>query len=102
MALRSCGPALLEGMRAGFYDIIVTPADRSVRKKSDQMVERSWSDSIARSATLSAKLRVRANGSLLPMMPQPSGVGFEFLFAGLPDRSSITSSRMASARRRTR
>ena len=27
-----------EGMRAGFYDIIITPGDRSVRKKSDQMV----------------------------------------------------------------
>ena len=73
-----------EGMRAGFYDIIITPGNRSVRKKSDQMVGAQLVGFDARSATLFAKFAGTSKWEPAPMMPQPSGVGFEFLFAGLP------------------
>ena len=74
-----------EGMRAGYYDIVVTPGTRSVRKKSDQMVSAQLVGFDARTATMFAKFAGTSKWEPAPMMPQPSGAGFEFLFAGLPD-----------------
>jgi hypothetical protein len=81
-----------DGMKAGFYEIIVTPGSRSVRTKSDQMVSAQLVGFDARSATVYAKFAGTSKWEPAPMMPQPSGVGFEFLFAGLPVPWTITSS----------
>jgi hypothetical protein len=72
------------GMRGTFYEIVVTPGDRSVRKRSDQLVGAQLVGFNAKGATLYAKFEGTSKWEPAPMMPQPSGVGFEFLFAGLP------------------
>jgi hypothetical protein len=73
-----------DGMKAAFYDILVTPGSRSVRTKSDQNISAQLVGCDSRSATLYAKFAGSSKWEPAPMMPQPSGVGFEFLFAGLP------------------
>ena len=73
-----------EGMRAGFYDIVVAPGSKSVRKKSDQVVSAQLVGFDSRNATLFAKFEGTSKWEPAPMAPQPSGTGFEFLFAGLP------------------
>ncbi len=74
-----------EGMRAGFYEIVIVPGNKSVRKKSDQNVTAQLVGFDSRSATLYAKFAGTSKWEPAPMAPQPSGAGFEFLFAGLPD-----------------
>jgi hypothetical protein len=74
-----------EGMRAGFYDIVVAPGNKSVRKKSDQSVTAQMVGFDSRNATLFAKFAGTSKWEPAPMAPQPSGAVFEFLFAGLPD-----------------
>jgi hypothetical protein len=70
---------------AAIYDVIVSPGDRSVRRKSDQMVTAQLVGFAAPNVTLFAKYQGTSKWEPVRMAPQASGAGFEFLFAGLPD-----------------
>ncbi len=86
MARRCCGPVLRERECAqDFYDIARHSGgpERAQEIGSDGRAQLVGFD--ARSATLFAKFAGTSKWEPAPMMPQPSGVGFEFLFAGLPD-----------------
>src|SRR5204862_3109119 len=68
-----------------FYDVVVARGTGSVRNTSDQMVSAQRVGFDARTAMLCGKCAGPSNCEPAPLMPQPSGAGLEFLFAGLPD-----------------
>jgi hypothetical protein len=68
-----------------FYDILVTPGDRTVRRKSDQLVTAQLVGFDSTHVTLKAKYASSTKWEELQMQPQPSGNAFEFLFASLSD-----------------
>jgi len=67
-----------------FYEIVVTPGNRTVRRKSDQLVVAHLTG-----FDMQPRLRARYHGATkwqdVAMQHQPSGSGYEFLFAGLTD-----------------
>ncbi|MEJ7608198.1 MAG: hypothetical protein WKF37_18510 [Bryobacteraceae bacterium] len=74
-----------EGSRAAFYEVVVAPGDKTVRRKGDQIVTAQLVGFESRKATVYAKFAGTTKWEQVPMQPQQSGSGFEFLFAGLPD-----------------
>lgn len=70
---------------APYYDIQVTPGDKLVRRKSDQVI----SANLIGFQTATAKLKARYKGSSkwedVQMIPSQSSKGFEFLFSALPE-----------------
>jgi hypothetical protein len=67
------------------YDIAVQPGNKSVRRKTDQLVSAKLLGFSSASATLHAKYKNSLKWEQAPMQSQRDGNGFEFLFAGLPD-----------------
>lgn len=66
------------------YDIVVSPGDKLVRRKADQTVTARVIGFSTTKARLFAKYQGASKWEQAPMMPQPQGDAFEFLFAGLP------------------
>jgi hypothetical protein len=67
------------------YDIVVHPGNRTVRRKSDQMVTADLVGFSADKVTLYARYKNGVQWEQASMQPQREGNGYEFLFAGLSD-----------------
>src|SRR2546426_4906114 len=68
-----------------FYDIVVQPGNRTVRKKSDQLITARLVGFSAPRARLFAKYGSVAKWEEAAMRPQPDGPNHEFLFSGIPE-----------------
>lgn len=66
------------------YDIVVSPGDKLVRRKADQAVTARIIGFSTNKAQLYAKYQGATKWEQAPMMPQPQGDSFEFLFSNLP------------------
>ncbi|HEX3685491.1 MAG TPA: hypothetical protein VHU83_23355 [Bryobacteraceae bacterium] len=67
------------------YDIAVQPGNKTVRRKSDQMITARLFGFSAHQVTLHARYGPGARWEQTPMQPQRDGNGYQFLFAGLTD-----------------
>lgn len=67
------------------YDIVVSPGNRSVRRRSDQLVTAQLVGFDAKEVRLMARFAGSSKWEDAPMQPQPNGSAYEFLFAALPD-----------------
>lgn len=84
------GAALLWGgtPKAGaspFYDIQVTPGDKIVRRKADQVIAANLVGFQSASARLKARYKGTTKWEEAPMIPATTGGGFEFLFSSLAE-----------------
>jgi hypothetical protein len=70
---------------APFYNIKVTPGDASVRRNTDELVTAQTVGFQPSQVRLFARYQSASQWNELPMLPQPGGSGFQFLFAGLPE-----------------
>src|SRR5437762_3248764 len=68
-----------------FYDIVVEPGDRTVRKKSDQLVTARMVGFTTPQARLFAKYSSVAKWEEASMRPQAGSPNHEFLFSGIPE-----------------
>src|ERR1700704_187297 len=68
-----------------FYDIVVQPGDRTVRRKSDQLVTARMVGFTPQHAKLFAKYGTGAKWEEAAMRPQPDSPNHEFLFSGVPE-----------------
>jgi len=82
-ALLWAGPP--KAAQQAFYDIIVEPGDRTVRKKSDQLVTARMVGFTAPRARVFAKYNSVAKWEEASMRPQTGGPNHEFLFSGVPE-----------------
>ena len=73
---RSTGP---------LYDINVSPGNRTIRRKSDQLVTARLLGFSAQNVNLYAKYKGGVQWEQVQMQPQRDGNGYEFLFASLSD-----------------
>ena len=74
-----------KGASGAFYDILVEPGNKLVRRKSDQMVTATLTGFQAPQVKLYARYKSTAKWEEAPMLPRASGSAYEFLFAGLPE-----------------
>lgn len=72
---------------AAYYDVLVSPGDRTLRRRAELMV----SAQLVGFQAPSVRLKARANGGLkwedAPMQPQTNGAGYEFLFAAVNENT---------------
>jgi hypothetical protein len=66
-----------------FYDIKVTPGDRTVRRKSDQFVTAQLIGFEAPKVRLFAQYKGASKWEPVDMLPSPGASSYEFLFSGL-------------------
>ncbi|HTB10261.1 MAG TPA: hypothetical protein VK752_01750 [Bryobacteraceae bacterium] len=77
---------LPKGMNGvNFYDIIVDPGNKLVRRKADQMVTATLTGFQAPQVRLFARYRSTSKWEEAAMIPRASGSAYEFLFASLPE-----------------
>src|SRR5260370_6156008 len=74
-----------KGETLAFYDIVIQPGNRTVRKKSDQLITARLVGFTAPHARLFAKYNSVAKWEEAAMRPQPDGPNHEFLFSGIPE-----------------
>ncbi len=67
------------------YDIGVQPGNKTIRRKSDQMITAQLFGFAAHRVTLHAKYRSALKWEDTGMQPRSDGNGYQFLFAGLSD-----------------
>src|SRR5260370_10316690 len=67
------------------YDIVVTPGNRTVRRKSDQLITAQIMGFQPAKVSLYARYGAASKWDQVEMQPQPHGTAFEFLFASLSD-----------------
>ena len=67
------------------YQVLVQPGDKTVRRKSDQLVTAQLEGFSAREVTLHAKYGDAPKWETATMRPRSTGNGYQFLFAGLSD-----------------
>ena len=84
------GSALLwggvpRGGNAPFYDVVVEPGDRTVRKRSDQVITARLVGFRSERVRLLARYASSSKWEEAAMRPQPDGPGFEFMVAGVPE-----------------
>ncbi len=65
------------------YDIVVQPGNKTVRRKSDQVITAELQNFSAPKVMLHAKYHGSLRWEQTPMQPEPDGSGYRFLFAGL-------------------
>ena len=65
------------------YDVVVSPGNKSVRRKSDQLVTAKLIGFDTRNVRLYAQYNGTSKWEQVNMAPQPQGSGYEFLFGGL-------------------
>ena len=91
-----------------FYDIAVTPGDRTVRRKADQLVTAQLLGFDAPKVRLFAQYRGASKWEQVDMQPSPGASTYEFLFSGLADNveyyveaGAVRVEALQSARRRS-
>lgn len=72
------------GERQAFYDIVVSPGNRTVRRGGNQAVTAQLIGFDSPSVRLFAKYRDSSKWEEAPMVPREGSTSYEFLFAGLP------------------
>ena len=82
-AMLWAGPSKTE--MAAMYNIVVAPGDRSVRRRTDQLVTAQLVGFDTKQVRLYARFAGSSKWEEAMMQPQPSGSGYDFLFAALPD-----------------
>ena len=82
-ALLWAGPP--KAAQQAFYDIVIEPGNRTVRKKSDQLVTARMVGFTVPSAKLFAKYNSVAKWEEAAMRPQAGSPNHEFLFSGVPE-----------------
>jgi hypothetical protein len=70
---------------APFYDIVVTPGDRTVRRRTDQMVTAELVGFDTQNVRLRAKFQGSSKWEDVPMQPRPGAPGYEFVLAAIPN-----------------
>ena len=73
------------GGNAPYYDVVVEPGNRTVRKRSDQIVTARLVGFRTERVRLMARYAGSSKWEQADMRPQPGGPGFEFLLAGVPE-----------------
>jgi hypothetical protein len=73
------------GLRAAFYDLTVTPGNKTVRRNADQVVTAQLVGFTTNHVNLFAKFQGTSKWEQVSMQPRSGEPGYEFLFAGLPD-----------------
>lgn len=68
-----------------FYNLLLSPGDRTVRRGSDQLVTARLVGFQTPQVRLFARYRSVSKWEEVSMHPQPGGPDFGFLFAGIPD-----------------
>lgn len=68
-----------------FYDITVTPGDRTVRRKSDQLITAQLRGFDAPKVRLFAQYKGSSKWEPVEMLPSPGASSYEFLLTGIPD-----------------
>jgi len=68
-----------------FYDITVTPGDRTVRRKSDQLITAQLRGFEAPKVRLFAQYKGSSKWEPVDMLPSPGASSYEFLITGVPD-----------------
>ncbi|MCS7023548.1 MAG: DUF4175 domain-containing protein [Bryobacteraceae bacterium] len=68
-----------------YYSIQVTPGNRRLRRRTDQLVTAHLLGFQSSSVRVFARYKGTSKWEQAPMTPQSEGNGFEFLFAGLPE-----------------
>ena len=71
--------------RRPLYDIVVHPGNKTVRRKSDQLVTAKLMGFSSRSVTLYAKYASATKWEQIPMQPAPGENGYRFVFAALSE-----------------
>jgi hypothetical protein len=67
------------------YEVLVKPGDKTVRRKSDQLVTAELEGFSSREVTLHARYGGAPKWETASMQARPAGSGYQFLFAGLSD-----------------
>jgi hypothetical protein len=67
------------------YDVTVSPGDKTVRRKSDQVITAQLHNFSADRVVLHARYHGATKWESAPMQPKQDGAGYQFLFAGLSD-----------------
>ncbi len=67
------------------YNIVVSPGDRSVRRRSDQLITAQLMGFDTKQVRLKARFGASTKWEDVAMQPQPGAGAYEFLFAALPD-----------------
>src|SRR5580704_1218699 len=70
---------------APYYDISVQPGNHTVRRRSDQIISAQLKGFQAQRARVFARYQSSSKWEQADMRPQPSGTGYEFLIAGVPE-----------------
>ena len=76
---------LPKGELAPYYDISVVPGNHTVRRLADQLIAAQVKGFQAQRVRMFAKYASSSKWEQADMRPQPSGTGFEFLIAGVPE-----------------
>ncbi len=76
---------LPKGELAPYYDITVQPGNRTVRRRSDQIITAQMKGFQAQRVSVIAKYSGASKWEQADMRPQISGAGYEFLIAGVPE-----------------
>src|SRR5277367_1651056 len=71
------------GTNHAFYDIAVTPGDRTVRRKADQLITAQLMGFEAAKVRLFARYQGTSKWDPVEMLPSPGASTYEFLFSGL-------------------
>lgn len=67
------------------YNIVVTPGDRTVRRRTDQLITAQLVGFDTKQVRLKARFGAGTKWEEVAMLPQPGAGAYEFLFAALPD-----------------
>ena len=67
------------------YDVKVLPGNKTVRRKSDQVISAQLINFSTDRVTLYARYHGATKWESTPMQPKQNGAGYQFLFAGLSD-----------------
>ena len=78
------GPPRAGEERQAFYDIVIGPGNRTVRRGGNQAVTAQLIGFDSPSVRLFAKYSDSSKWEEAPMVPREGGASYEFLFAGLP------------------
>ena len=74
-----------KGTSGAYYDIMIDPGNKLVRRKADQMVNATLTGFQAPQVKMFARYRSTSKWEEAPMLPRASGSAYEFLFAALAE-----------------
>ena len=74
-----------KGINGNFYDILVEPGNKLVRRKSDQMITATLKGFQSPEVRLYARYKSATKWEEAAMLPRSNGSAYEFLFGALPE-----------------